>query len=207
MSLTEPPPEQVAGADRPPSRRFTLLFVMAMLLIAVGYMWVWHAKTSRVVAEPPPDLVLGRITSQLPGHDSPDVAALRDSLAVALRSVPRLVLLESEDDIAPAEPVPGRLPPRVYRLDGAFARDTDGRYTLELGRFAARTDSVVYIYRVRGRTLPETVHRMAVQVAMSFGLARPAAPAEPARRSAVSRPTAPAAPASAAAGTRPEAAR
>lgn len=174
MSLTQSP-QQEARAERPPSRRFTILFVMAMLIIAAGYMWVWHAKTSRVVAEPPPDLVLGRITSHVPGHASPEVADLRDSLAASLRSVPRLVLLESENDIAPAEPVPGRLPPRVYRLDGAFERDTDGRYTLELGRFAARTDSVVYIYRVRGRTLPETVHRMAVQVAMSFGLAQPAA--------------------------------
>lgn len=206
MSLTQPP-QQEAGADRPPSRRFTILFVMAMLIIAAGYMWVWHAKTSRVVAEPPPDLVLGRITSHVPGHGPSDVADLRDSLAASLRSVPRLVLLESENDIAPAEPLPGRLPPRAYRLDGAFARDTDGRYSLELGRFAARTDSVVYIYRVRGRTLSETVHRMAVQVAMSFGLARPAAPAEPARRSAVSSPTAPAAPGRDRAAPRPEAAR
>jgi hypothetical protein len=33
----------------------------------------------------------------------------------------------------------------------------------------------VYIYRVRGATLSEAVHRMTVQVAMSFGLPRPVA--------------------------------
>jgi hypothetical protein len=58
----------------------------------------------------------------------------------------------------------------VYGLTGSLDRAPDGQYQLELRRTDARTDSLVYIYRVRGATPSEAVHRMAVQVAMSFGL-------------------------------------
>jgi hypothetical protein len=196
MSLTEPPVQDDPNdVDRPPSRRFTILFTAAMLAIAFGYMWVWQAKTSRVVAEPPPSLVLGAVTSRVPGHDRATKIALRDSLAAHLRSVPRLVLADSVDrlvladsvDATPTAPVTRRIPRRVYTLAGELDRDEDGQYSLELQRTDARTDSVVYIYRVRGPTLPEVVHRMAVQVAMSFGLPLPTAatgPAAPAPESA-----------------------
>jgi hypothetical protein len=192
MSLTTPPPQDDSNVVvQPPSLRFTILFVTAMTLIAIGYMWVWHAKTSRVVAEPPPDLVLGAVTSRVPGHDHADEIALRDSLAAQLRSVPQLVLSESVDDIPVVDPAPGRLPPRAYVLSGALDRAGDGQYSLELRRVDAQTDSLVYLYRVRGRTLPEVMHRMAVQVAMSFGLSLPTPrtpPAPPARQSVRTEP-------------------
>ena len=173
MSLTEPPPQNEQELDRPPSRRFTILFTVVMVLIAVGYMWVWQAKTSRTVAEPPPPLLLGQVTSRVPGHDRADELALRESIAAQLRSVPRLGLFNSLREVPPPDTLPGRPVPIVYALNGVLDRATDGRYSLELQRIDARTDSVVYIYRVRGPTLPEVVHRMAVQVAMSFGLPLP----------------------------------
>ena len=177
MSLTEPPPPDEKDLDRPPSRRFTILFTAAMVLIAVGYMWVWQAKTSRTVAEPPPPLVLGQVTSPLPGHDDPRV---RDAVAAGLGSVPGLTLFSSIRAVPPPDTVPGRPIPITYVLNGILDRAVDGQYSLELERTDARTDSVVYIYRVRGSTLPEVVHRMAVQVAMSFGLPLPSRDTVPA---------------------------
>lgn len=173
MSLTEPPPQDEAELDRPPSRRFKILFTLAMVIIAAGYMWVWQAKTSRTVAEPPPPLVLRQVTSRVPGHDAADELAVRDSLAAKLRSVPRLALFNSTRDVPPPDTLPGRPVPIVYTLIGLVDRAADGHYSLEVQRSNARTDSVVYIYRVEGPTLPEVVHRMAVQVAMSFGLPLP----------------------------------
>jgi len=143
-----------------------------MIAIAIGYAWVWQVKTSRVVAEPAPALVLGPVTSTIPGHDRAADIALRDSIAAHLRAVPRLQLVAAGEVGPPAE---GRLPQRVYGLTGSLDRTPDGQYQLELRRTDARTDSLVYIYRVRGATLSEAVHRMAVQVAMSFGLPRPVA--------------------------------
>ena len=219
MSLTEPPPEDENREVRP-SRRFKILFGLAMVVIAVGYMWVWQAKTSRVVAEPPPDLVLGQVTSRLAGHGAADEAAIRDTIAAHLRSVPRLVLLDRmpSDDLPdprrPTRPAPGQSPPRpgqspqstdapttreavarragappprVYALNGTLDRDAGGGYVLELLRTDARTDSAQYIYRVRGPSLTEVAHRMAVQVAMSFGLALPRAEADAARNSGSAR--------------------
>ena len=208
MSLTEPPPEDANQVEVRPSRRFKILFGLAMVVIAVGYMWVWQAKTSRVVAEPPPDLVLGLVSSGRAGHGPADEAAIRDTVAAHLRTVPRLVLLDrvpddlrdpprpdrsargqtpatSADPRTPGDPVARRpaRPPRVYALAGTFDRDAAGGYVLELTRTDARTDSAQYIYRVRGPSLPEVAHRMAVQVAMSFGLALPRPGAEPARNS------------------------
>ncbi|HSK19040.1 MAG TPA: hypothetical protein VK912_07855 [Longimicrobiales bacterium] len=216
MSLTEPPPQDENQAEVRPSRRFKILFGLAMVAIAVGYMWVWQAKTSRVVAERPPDLVLGQVASRLPGHGPADAAAIRDTIAAHLRSVPRLVLLDrmpSEvlpDPRRPARPAPGQAPTRsprpgqspqetdppttreavarragapprrVYALAGTLDRDAGGGYVLELTRTDARTDSAQYIYRVRGPSLPEVAHRMAVQVAMSFGLALPRPGPDPA---------------------------
>lgn len=170
MSLTEPPPPDERELDRPPSRRFTILFTTAMVLIAVGYMWVWQAKTSRTVAEPAPPLVLGEVSSPLPGHDD---GRLRDAVAAELRAIPGLALFNSIRAVPPPDTLPGRPVPIVYALQGILDRAADGQYSLELERTDARTDSVVYIYRVRGPTLPEVVHRMAVQVAMSFGLPLP----------------------------------
>lgn len=215
MSLTEPPPQDENEPEVRPSRRFKILFGLAMVAIAVGYMWVWQAKTSRVVAEPPPDLVLGQVTSRLGGHGAADEAAIRDTIAAHLRTVPRLVLLDRvpgdlPDPRRPARPAPGQSltrpgqsaqpsdapmtreavarragapPPRVYALNGTLDRDAGGGYVLELTRTDARTDSAQYIYRVRGPSLPEVAHRMAVQVAMSFGLALPRTGADPARNS------------------------
>ncbi|HEX2167425.1 MAG TPA: hypothetical protein VHG09_09375 [Longimicrobiales bacterium] len=180
MSLTEPPPQDESELDRPPSRRFKILFTLAMVVIAAGYMWVWQEKTSRTVAESPPGLVLAEVTSSVPGHDAADEAAIRDSVAAGLRTVPGLVLSRSVEDAAPTDTIPGRPVPLIYALRGALDRDPDGRYSLELRRIDARTDSVVYIYGVHGSTLPEVVHRMAVQVAMSFGLPRPARDTVPA---------------------------
>ena len=137
-----------------------------MIAIAIGYAWVWQVKTSRVIAEPAPALVLGPVTSTIPGHDAAGTA-LRDSVAAHLRAVPRLQLVAAGEVGPPAE---GRLPQRVYSLTGSLDRAPDGQYQLELRRTDARTDSLVYIYRVRGATLSEAVHRVAVQVAMSFGL-------------------------------------
>lgn len=171
-SLTEPPPPDEEELNRPPSRRFTILFTIVMVLIAVGYMWVWQQKTSRTVAELPPPLVMGAVTSNVPGHGRDDEAALRDSLVAHLGSIPGLVLSQSVRAATP-EPVPGRLVARVYRLAGALERSNDGTFSLSLERIDAQTDSADYIYRVRGSSMPEVVHRMAVQVAMSFGLPRP----------------------------------
>lgn len=210
MSLTQPPPEDENPVEVRPSRRFKILFGLAMVAIAVGYMWVWQAKTSRVVAEPSPDLVLGQVTSRVPGHGPADEAAIRDTIAAHLRTVPRLILLDRmpedlPDPRRPVRPAPGQsppmsparpgqtstvasdsrmsgdpvarragaLPPRVYALGGTLDREPGGGYVLELTRTDARTDSAQYIYRVRGPSLPEVAHRMAVQVAMSFGLALP----------------------------------
>lgn len=178
MSLTEPPPSDEKELDRPPSRRFTIFFSVAMVLIAVGYMWVWQAKTSRTVAEPPPPLVLGQVTSPLPGHDG---ARLRDALAAELRSIRGLALFNSLRAVPPPDTLPGRPVPVAYALNGVLDRAADGQYSLQLERTDARTDSVVYIYRVRGPTLPEVVHRMAVQVAMSFGLPLPTRDTVPAQ--------------------------
>ncbi|HSJ32849.1 MAG TPA: hypothetical protein VK933_15520 [Longimicrobiales bacterium] len=219
MSLTEPPTEDENQPEVRPSRRFKILFGLAMVAIAVGYMWVWQAKTSRVVAEPPPDLVLGQVASRLAGHGAAEEAAIRDTIAAHLRTVPRLILLDRvPDDLPaprrPARPAPGQSPttsparpgqspqsidppttreavarragappPRVYALNGTLDRDAGGGYVLELTRTDARTDSAQYIYRVRGPSLPEVAHRMAVQVAMSFGLALPRPGADPARNS------------------------
>jgi hypothetical protein len=190
MSLTEPPPQDEKELDRPPSRRFTILFTTAMVLIAVGYMWVWQTKTSRTIAELPPPLVLGAVTSGVIGHDRADEIALRDSIAAHLRSIPGLALSQTVEEARPT-PVPGRPVARIYRLAGRLDRVEDGRFSLQLRRIDAQTDSADYIYRVHGSSMPEVVHRMAVQVAMSFGLPMPTrdtVPARPARVPASEQP-------------------
>jgi hypothetical protein len=178
MSLTQPPPPDPADdVDRPPSRRFKILFTCAMLAIAIGYGWVWLIKTSRVVAEPPPILVLGAVTSTVAGHGPSDEVALRDSIADHLRAVPRLRLsTTSYETDSPDVDSTGdaRLPQRTYGLAGSVERVQGGRYQLELRRTNVETDSIVYVYRVHGTTLSEVVQRMTVQVAMSFGLPIPA---------------------------------
>jgi hypothetical protein len=158
--------------DRPASLRFRIIFTIVILAIAVGYTWVWQVKTSRTVAEAPPDFILNDVTSVVPGHGPAEETALRDEFADRLRSVPRLLLIGSLSDVV--LPTDGRLPPPVYALDGVLDRAADGGYEFEVRRSNARTDSTVYIYRVRGSTLPEVAHRMAVQVAMNFGLPLPA---------------------------------
>jgi hypothetical protein len=186
MSLTEPPPPDEKELDRPPSRRFKILFTIMMVFIAVGYMWVWQAKTSRTVAELPPPLVLGAVTSSVPGHERPAEIALRDSIAAHLGSIPGLALARTVEEATP-EPLPGRPVARVYTLAGHLDRADDGRFRLSLRRVDAQTDSADYIYRVRGSSMPEVVHRMAVQVAMSFGLPMPTrdtVPVPPAREPA-----------------------
>lgn len=171
MSLTEPPPPDPADdVDRPPSRRFKILFALAMLAIAIGYTWVWQAKTSRVVVEGVAPLILGAVESTVPGHTAADERAVRDSLAARLLTVRGLSLARSVDQVPTVD---GRLPPPVFGLDGTLSPSAAGTYELAVRRSDARTDAVQYIYRVRGSTLPEVVHRMAVQVAMSFGLPLP----------------------------------
>jgi hypothetical protein len=143
-----------------------------MIAIAIGYAWVWQVKTSRVVAEPVPALVLGPVTSSVPGHDRSAEIALRDSIAGHLLALPRIKLIAASEVGPPAD---DRQAQRVYGLTGSVRRAQDGQYHLELRRTDARTNSLVYTYRVRGATLSEAVHRMTVQVAMSFGLPRPVA--------------------------------
>lgn len=174
MSLTSPPPPDPAeDVESRPSRRFTILFTLAMLVIAAGYMWVWQAKTSRTVAEPPPPLVLGTVTADVPPGDPAADVAVRDSMVALLHTIPGLRVYRRIQDLPRTEPVPGRVIPPVYALSGALRRDTAGGYDLAVQRADARTDSVLYVYRVRGSTVPEVVHRMAVQIAMSFGLPHP----------------------------------
>jgi hypothetical protein len=173
MSVRELPPETEPEIARPPSRRFTILFASAMIVIAIGYTWVWQAKTARVVPEPPPALVIGAIA---PGSaaGSDDVAAVRAALVQRLRLVPRLDLVRSA---AAVDTTGERYPRRVIGLAGALERAADGPWHLEIRRTDARSDSLQYIYRVRGSTLPEVAQRMAVQIAMSFGLPLPPDPA------------------------------
>lgn len=183
MSLTEPPPSEADDVDRPPSRRFTILFVLAMVLIAIGYAWVWQVKTSRVVVERVAPLILGPVTSRVPGHGPADARALRDSIAASILSIPGLSLARS---VAEVQTPAGRLPPPVFAFDGTLERTADGVLELELRRTDARSDSLLYIHRVRGSTPAEVVHRMAVQIAMSFGLPLPVpgseSPGSPAAR-------------------------
>ncbi|MGH7463538.1 MAG: hypothetical protein ACREK1_00095 [Longimicrobiales bacterium] len=188
MSLTEPPlPDGSDEIDRPPSRRFTILFIIAMVVIALGYTWVWQAKTSRVVVEQVAPLILGTVTTTVPGHGAADASAVRDSIAAHLLTIRGVSLAES---IPPEATVAGRAPPPVFRLAGALDGSLHGPFELALRRTDARTDSLLYIYRVRGSTLSEVAHRMAVQVAMSLGLPIPAdgrAPADAAAAPAAPR--------------------
>ena len=89
-----------------------------------------------------------------------------------LHTIPGLTVYRRIQDLPRTEPVPGRVIPPVYALSGALQRGVDG-YDLAVQRADARTDSVLYTYRVRGSTVSEAVHRMAVQIAMSFGLPLP----------------------------------
>lgn len=169
MSLTEPPPMEESGEDVPPSRRFTILFVIAMLVIALGYTWVWQVKTSRVVPEPAPAFVVGAIAAD--GDASvDDAAAARAALLDRLRLVPGLDLAASA---AAVDTTGTRYPRQVLGLAGTVGRMGDAPWALELNRTDARSDSLQYIYRVRGSTLREIAQRMAVQIAMSFGLPLP----------------------------------
>lgn len=176
--------DEAVEEDRPPSRWFTILFAVAMFIIAIGYVWVWQAKTSRVVVEPAPAIFLDTITSSVPGYGSADDIALRDTIAAYLKTVPELAMPASLNDMVP--PPEGRPPRRAFELDGGLERAEDGSLELALRRTDARTDALVYIYRVRGSTLSEVAQRMAVQIAMSFGLPYSDLPAAPAGDHAVS---------------------
>ncbi|HEX6135241.1 MAG TPA: hypothetical protein VFZ24_14830 [Longimicrobiales bacterium] len=166
MSLTQPPPPDPADdTDRPPSRRFRILFGSAMFLIAIGYMWVWQAKTARVVTEEPPVLALAGTRAE--PADSPRLA---DLLLVALDTIPTLTVIAVDSaraDAAGAEQL----------LFAELDSDATG-HRLTLRRTDLIGDSVLHVYRVEGRTVDDAVYRMAVQVAMSFGLPRPAPPTD-----------------------------
>lgn len=165
MSLTQPPPPDPADdIDRPPSRRFRILFGGAMFIIAVGYMWVWQAKTDRVVTEDPPVLAVAGTRAA-----SADSARLADLLVAALDTIPSLTVIAADSARAEGAGADQLL---YARLD-PLARG----HRLTMRRTDLTGDSLLHEYRVEGRTVDDAVYRMAVQVAMSFGLPRPAPPA------------------------------
>lgn len=155
---------EAAREDRPPSLRFRILFTAAMIIIALGYTWVWRAKTDRVVAEPAPALALDSAVSYIdPGGATRD--ELGGPLIAQLRAIPGLTIVDARRG-RPAEPEPAQtLAAQLSRGDAGFI--------LEVRRRDARSGDMIYSYRVEGATIDETVYRMGVQIAMSFGLPRP----------------------------------
>jgi hypothetical protein len=65
------------AGDQPPSRRFTIAFTAAMIVIALGWAWLWQARTERIVVGPAPVLAVAGIvldTSITAARQSTDVA-------------------------------------------------------------------------------------------------------------------------------------
>jgi hypothetical protein len=153
--------------DRPPSRRFRILFAATMILIAVGYTWVWRVKTERVVAEPAPVLALAGAASYISDGNG-DADGLETALAEQLARVPGLTVLRT----GTRNPVEAGAAQVLH----ADLRPGGAGQVLELRRTDAKTGDALYVYRVEGRTLDEAVYRMSVQIAMSFGLPRPPGP-------------------------------
>lgn len=165
MSHTNAHDDDVLQADRPPSRRFKVLFGTAMVVIAIGYTWVWQVKTERTVAEPPPMLALGAVTSYISADSASGdrVAAL---LAQSIGSIPKLRVLDrtvadSADQLLFADLEAGA-----------------PGHRLTLRRMDAAADTLLQAYSVNGATVHEAVYRMAVQVSMDLGLPRPPLPSD-----------------------------
>jgi hypothetical protein len=155
---------EAAREDRPPSLRFRILFTAAMIIIALGYTWVWRAKTDRVVAEPAPALALDSAVSQVdPGGYTHD--ELGGALVAQLRAIPGFTIVDARRG-RPVEPEPAQA------LAAQLSRGPAG-YVLEVRRRDVQSGDMINRYRVEGATLDETVYRMGVQIAMSFGLPRP----------------------------------
>lgn len=159
--------EDTRGAeqDYSPSLRFRVFFTIAMLAIAIGYTWVWRAKTERVEPEPPPVLALRAAVSYI-GED--DSEAFGDRLLADLQRIRGMTVLDARVR-RPAEP-------EIAQMLHAELRSGAAGNVLELRRADARSGEDIYVYRVEGATQDEAVYRMTVQVAMSFGMPRPAPP-------------------------------
>lgn len=170
----EPPHVGAAAAeeqDHSPSLRFRIFFTAMMLLIALGYTWVWRAKTERVEAEPPPVLALGGVESYI---DEGEGEVLGTRLLSELQRIRGLTVLDARVR-RPAQPA-------IEQMLHAELRQGGAGHVLELRRVDVESGDEIYVYRVEGATFDEAVYRMSVQVAMSFGLPRPAVPAEPRAR-------------------------
>lgn len=152
-----------AESDRPPSRLFKVLFGAAMILIAIGYTWVWQVKTERTVAEPPPVLALGAVTSYI-SADSASGQRVAELLTQSIASIPTLTVLDrtaadSADQLLFADLEAG-----------------ESGHRLRLRRLDAAADTLLRAYSVNGATVHEAVYRMAVQISMDLGLPRPPLP-------------------------------
>jgi hypothetical protein len=167
---TSPPP------DTPPSRRFTIIFTAAMIVIAIGWSWVWHMKTARLRVESAPPVAVAGV---LAPADSTD-AAVGDLLAIGLARVRGLTLIPSDSlyartagDATPAALVTAaRAAGAAQVIQLELSADGTG-YALASRRLDAGTADRLFALMTRGRTVIDAVDAMVAHIAMSYGLAVP----------------------------------
>src|SRR5690606_20187988 len=119
-----------------------ILFGTAIVIIAIGYMWVWQVKTSRVVIEPPPVLALVAATA----NDSRD-EHLESVLHAALDTVPSLTVIVADSSNAAAA--------GATQLLYAELHASDAGHELAMRRTDLEGDSLLHTYRVNGRTVDD----------------------------------------------------
>ncbi|MEX0907643.1 MAG: hypothetical protein WD054_04880 [Gemmatimonadota bacterium] len=165
--------------DLAPSRRFRTVFAAAMILIALGWSWVWREKTDRVAVEAPPVIAVVSVTTDTmqPGN----TPRLVGTLSVAFARVPGLTVVSADrlfglsgGDSAPAALVEAaRVAGAGEVLEVVLTRDASGGYALDAERTDAGTREARGALRSEGASFDDAVDLLTAHVAMRFGLAVP----------------------------------
>lgn len=164
--------------DAPPSRRFTVIFTAAMVVVALGWVWVWQARTARVTVEPVP-------TMAVVGVDMPPAEAgvgyeFTGRLTLSLAQIPQLTVVPRADLLGASrgDATPAALVEAARALDvpqvlqGRLSAAGSG-YRLELQRLDAHTRELIGAVTAEGATHASVITAVRAQLAMSLGLAIP----------------------------------
>ncbi|CAN5708862.1 hypothetical protein BH23GEM10_BH23GEM10_11610 [soil metagenome] len=164
-------------ADRP-SRRFTIIFTIAMVVIALGWVWVWQARTARVVVEPVPAMAV--VGVEMPPAEVGMGFAFTGQLAHSLSRIPQLTIVPPAEllgatggDPTPAAQVEAARALNVPQVLQGRLRTTDTGYHLELQRLDAHTRRLIGSVTAEGATHARVITAVRAQLAMSLGLAIP----------------------------------
>jgi hypothetical protein len=160
--------------EHTPSRTFRILFTAALIVIALGYGWLWREKTERLVIQPPPPLAASYIT----GESNLRAQELELAVEQRLRELRHLTVIKPAEWRSAATDTAvlfaaARRDSAGYALVGTLTRTATGALRAELQRYDLDETGARFAFYVEGADVDELARRAAIQLAMRFGVPIP----------------------------------